>query len=72
MSGNVWEWTCSLYDRDYGGVEQICFDKDAFATLAVRGGAWINRPAGVRSAYRFWDDPALRNVNQGFRLARSL
>lgn len=24
MSGNVWEWTCSLYDKDYGVAEGKC------------------------------------------------
>lgn len=37
--------------------------------LAVRGGAWNNKPARVRSANRNRDDPANRNNNQGFRLA---
>ncbi len=23
MIGNVWEWTCSVYDEDYGGTEKV-------------------------------------------------
>ncbi|MEI2806929.1 MAG: SUMF1/EgtB/PvdO family nonheme iron enzyme [Albidovulum sp.] len=72
MLGNVWEWTCSLYDKDYGGAEAKCADKGTSAALAVRGGGWSLKPARVRSAYRFWDVPATRNFDLGFRLARSL
>ncbi|MEI2780122.1 MAG: SUMF1/EgtB/PvdO family nonheme iron enzyme [Candidatus Competibacter sp.] len=72
MSGNVCEWTCSLYDKDYGGAEQKC-TTDTGGTRAVRGGAWGYSPAVVRSALRNWgDDLAHRNLNWGFRLARSL
>ncbi|MCA9096669.1 MAG: SUMF1/EgtB/PvdO family nonheme iron enzyme, partial [Planctomycetaceae bacterium] len=28
MLGNVWEWTCSLYDKDYGGAEKKCIKKN--------------------------------------------
>lgn len=72
MSGNVWEWTCSLLDLDYGGAEQKCSDKDTSAPLAVRGGAWGDTPARVRSAARGRLTPPFRDFLQGFRLARSL
>jgi len=70
--GNVWEWTCSLYDKDYGGAEQKCSNKDTSSPLAVRGGSWFNFPAWVRSANRGGIDPTFRDIFQGFRLARSL
>ena len=72
LSGNVWEWTCSRYDRNYGGAEKYCNDKDTSGPLAVRGGSWYITPAGVRSANRGRDAPTVRNDNLGFRLARSL
>ena len=72
MSGNVWEWTCSTYNKGYGGAEQECTKKSTDGPLSVRGGGWSNRPTGVRSAYRYWLDPAGRFTNTGFRLARSL
>jgi formylglycine-generating enzyme required for sulfatase activity len=72
MSGNVWEWTCSAYDKDYGGAEKVCTNNSTGGPLAVRGGGWSLRPAWVRSAGRGWDTPAGRNDVAGFRLARSL
>lgn len=71
LSGNVWEWTCSVY-RDYGGAEKECAKKDTSDPLAVRGGSWVNDPGGVRSADRDGGDPTDRSGNLGFRLARYL
>lgn len=71
MSGNVWEWTCSVYVNDYGGAGQRCSNNDRTDYLAVRGGSWDGLPVGVRSAYRYWVDPPYRYFYLGFRLARS-
>ena len=38
----------------------------------VRGGSWGSRPELVRSAYRSWCAPTLRNLHNGFRVARTL
>ncbi len=72
MLGNVWEWTCSAYDKDYGGVEKECTKNTTFGLFVVRGGGWDDRPAGVRSARRLRRMPAHRGDSTGFRLARSL
>ncbi|MDS4068707.1 MAG: formylglycine-generating enzyme family protein [Candidatus Competibacter sp.] len=72
MLGNVWEWTCSAYDKEYGGAELKCTSKDTTGARAVRGGSWNFKPARVRSANRSWGDPTYRNYFTGFRLARSL
>lgn len=73
MSGNVWEWTCSLYDESYSGAEIKCAKDDAVSPLAVRGGSWANIPTWVRSAKRDEADPTRRIISFiGFRLARSL
>ncbi|MCB1795998.1 MAG: SUMF1/EgtB/PvdO family nonheme iron enzyme [Candidatus Competibacteraceae bacterium] len=72
MVGNVWEWTCSAYTKDYDGVELKCADKDTIGPLAVRGGSWNSTPARVRSAFRNWSSPSYRSFFRGFRLARSL
>ncbi|WP_281383681.1 formylglycine-generating enzyme family protein [Candidatus Competibacter phosphatis] len=70
--GNVWEWTCSVYDENYGGAELKCANSDTFGAMAVRGGSWSNRLARVRSAGRGWDTPTYRFNYLGFRLARSI
>jgi formylglycine-generating enzyme required for sulfatase activity len=72
MSGNVWEWTCSTYDKDYGGEEKVCTNNSTDSSFSVRGGGWSYGPAGVRSATRDRFDPADRHFGLGFRLARSL
>jgi formylglycine-generating enzyme required for sulfatase activity len=72
MLGNVWEWTCSAYDKDYGGAEKECTNKDISTPRSLRGGSWSFRPIGVRSADRTGNTPPYRDGNVGFRLARSL
>ncbi len=72
MLGNVWEWTCSAYDKDYGGAEKECTENSTSGPRSLRGGSWLNEPAGVRSANRFGNVPTVRVDNTGFRLARSL
>ncbi|MBU1655032.1 MAG: formylglycine-generating enzyme family protein [Gammaproteobacteria bacterium] len=69
MSGNVWEWTCSAYDKDYGGSEKQCSGKnDASGYRALRGGSWYDKPGYVRSAERSFWAPDFRGNLIGFRL----
>ncbi len=72
VHGNVWEWTGSQYDANYGRAELLCTKKDTGGPLSGRGGGWGGKPAGVRSASRDGNSPAYRDSDQGFRLARSL
>ena len=72
VHGNVWEWTGSCYDENYGGMEMRHAGKDEGGPLAARGGSWNLLPEEVRSADRFWFSPAYGNSYRGFRLARSL
>jgi formylglycine-generating enzyme required for sulfatase activity len=70
MLGNVWEWTCSGYDEQYGGGEQRCIGEDASPRRMIRGGAWVSRPARVRSASRHHARSSHRSTSIGFRLVR--
>jgi len=70
--GNVWEWTCSAYAKDYDGSEAKCANKGTTGYLVLRGGAWGDSPAWVRSASRYRGHPTNRDDDLGFRLARSL
>ena len=67
--GNVLEWTCSEYDEGYGGAELRCASGSG-GRRVIRGGSWYTRPWRVRSAYRFWNGPAVRYHYLGFRLAQ--
>jgi formylglycine-generating enzyme required for sulfatase activity len=71
MHGNVWEWTGSEYDENYGGNEQHCAESDTSARRVLRGGAWGTQPRGVRAADRGWIAPAYRDTLLGFRLAKA-
>jgi formylglycine-generating enzyme required for sulfatase activity len=72
VHGNVWEWTCSGNDKDYGGGETRCAEVGEAGNRVLRGGSWINDPWYVRSANRNGNTPDYRNYDYGFRLARTL
>ena len=73
MYGNVWEWTCSKYVREYDGSEKICMDKSDVSSYnrVIRGGSWASKPDFARSAMRFSRHAGDRNhFMGGFRLAQ--
>ncbi|MBF0584569.1 MAG: formylglycine-generating enzyme family protein, partial [Magnetococcales bacterium] len=72
MLGNVWEWTCSLYSKEYDGTEKNCANtEDTGSNRVDRGGSWDNSPAYVRSALRFSGVPGFRLNILGLRLSRT-
>jgi formylglycine-generating enzyme required for sulfatase activity len=81
MSGNVWEWTRSLWgtswsDPDFGypydpeDGRETPNAEDSIRRV-VRGGAFYNTESNVRCAYRNGHDPDYRNHNLGFRVVVS-
>lgn len=70
MHGNVWEWTASVYDEAYAGGE-LKVAADDSNSLSLRGGAWYDRPLGLRCSDRSRNYPGGWNYNRGFRLART-
>jgi len=50
--GNVWEWTCSVYESYGSGEEQRCADKNTNKNKVLRGGSWLIEPTVTRSALR--------------------
>ena len=44
VHGNVWEWTCSAYDENYGGSEEQCAGGNDSGRRVLRGGSWDGRP----------------------------
>lgn len=74
MLGNVWEWTEDCWNESYRGAPttgSAWSDGDCFRRV-VRGGAWLNDPAYLRSANRDWNRTSIRNKHLGFRVVRTL
>jgi formylglycine-generating enzyme required for sulfatase activity len=72
MSGNVWEWTSSLY-KPYrynasDGREELITGDDR---RVVRGGSWSGDQDVARAAYRLRRLPVNRNDYLGFRVVCS-
>jgi formylglycine-generating enzyme required for sulfatase activity len=75
MAGNVWEWTRSLWGRDWLELDfEYPYDaKDGRENLesrdfrVLRGGAFFSNEASVRCAWRYGYDPNFRYSGLGFR-----
>jgi|GEM_PF-1412970 len=76
MHGNVFEWCVDPWHPDYSGDppnNYMPWMKDGdFSSRVVRGGSWGVHPDGLRSADRSRYSPTLRDLNIGFRLARTV
>ena len=74
MAGNVWQWVQDCYHDNYRGAPT---DGSARITgdcsrRVMRGGAWLNIPQDLRSAYRNSNPPGDRGYIVGFRVGRML
>jgi len=70
MSGNVWEWTLSIYDEyPYSASNESINDNSSARVL--RGGSWLNYLTDVRSVDRGRYDPTGRGSDVGLRCVRS-
>jgi formylglycine-generating enzyme required for sulfatase activity len=72
LSGNVWEWTRSLY-KPYPNpeaMEDLNWDEDLNKSelRALRGGSCFSGSRGARCAVRFRNAPGYRHVDVGFRV----
>ncbi len=70
MSGNVGEWTCSVYDPRYRGSEQHCAKPGQGGSRVGRGGSWLDAESYLRAASRDGGHAKFRAITFGFRLAR--
>ncbi len=71
MLGNVWEWTSTVFDGyqgfasyPYPGYSQVYFDEQH---QVLKGGSWATRPWALRSSFRNWYHPGVRQILAGFR-----
>jgi formylglycine-generating enzyme required for sulfatase activity len=70
LGGNVWEWTSSLglpYPYDQADGRE---NPQRPGARVIRGGSWIDAASSAHTSGRNQFDPALTNVNVGFRCAK--
>src|SRR5690606_13112232 len=75
MSGNVWEWTSSLYEPypyDASDGREADTGNRADVRRVLRGGSFLNAIANLRGAIRYRYIPNSGNNIRGFRCARSV
>lgn len=68
-AGNVWEWTCSNWQKQFDGSEKICATDDS-GSRVIRGGSWSFYPDWVRSSARYGFITDYRYYDVGFRVFR--
>ena len=75
MSGNVWEWTRSIYESypypEQGEKRQQREDLKAEGRRVLRGGSFGDYQDGVRCASRYNGGPDYRFGSYGFRIVLS-
>jgi ergothioneine biosynthesis protein EgtB len=76
MLGNVWEWTSSTFSPypgfdpwPYPGYSQAYFDG---RHRVLKGGSWATRRWAMRTSFRNWYLPGIRQILAGFRCARDV
>ncbi|MCK5716059.1 MAG: formylglycine-generating enzyme family protein [Thiomargarita sp.] len=69
MIGNVYEWTCSEYQKPYNKSEKFC--KKKANAFVLRGASWNSRALQTRSSARGNKKPVFSNKNTGFRVMRT-
>lgn len=71
MHGNVWEWCSDYWHSNYTGAPtngQAWIEDGDSRFRVARGGSWADTPAYCRSASRFYNTPASRCNDIGFRV----
>ena len=71
LHGNAWEWCEDVWHEDYVGApgDGSAWTSGGSPHRVIRGGCWGYPAVSCRSAFRYWDHPAYRGRNLGFRPA---
>jgi formylglycine-generating enzyme required for sulfatase activity len=74
VHGNVWDWVEDCFHAGYAGApsDGSAWISGECAKRISRGGAWLDQPRFLRSAFRLGDAPTRRYDFQGFRVVRVL
>jgi serine/threonine-protein kinase len=67
MSGNIWEWTNSLFNSSY-----IPMATEYKRYKVLRGGSWDDREEYKRLSYRYLDSSTDKLITMGFRCVWNL
>jgi len=72
MTGNVWEWTRDLYDKQYYSMlqNQNPSGPDAGFYRVIRGGGFYSGLSQLRISNRHWFSPDFAELSIGFRCVR--
>jgi formylglycine-generating enzyme required for sulfatase activity len=71
MHGNVWEWCWDWFGSYSSGLQTDPTGADSGVSRVNRGGSWYIYAQYLRSAYRLYENPSIRNSDLGFRLVHS-
>lgn len=74
MSGNVWEWTRTIWFDEFGYPYLTHDGRENLKTnnnRVLRGGSFANYNGNTRCAFRFGNVPGYGGTNRGFRLVLS-
>ena len=74
MHGNVFEWVEDCWNFSYAGApsDGSAWRSGDCSVRVLRGGSWLSYPGLLRSAVRGWLTTGNRDLNDGFRVARTL
>ena len=75
MNGSVWEWVQDCWHNTFreAPADAVAWDDQPGCSVRViRGGSWREASPYMLSSTRFWHDAAVRNSQNGFRVARDI